>query len=175
MAQLIRLTSEIRADLVAYLDGELDEQATERIEAVLAQSNVARNDVEALAQTYELLDVLPRYEAPAEFTAQTLASIRVSELRPDFRQSTWFRRARGNLIALAWMAALATVIALSFLATRRWVQTEADVLIRELPVIEQLDVYSEVGSVEFLQLLDRQTDLLQEMSPLSPDAEAAHD
>ncbi|MGD9855758.1 MAG: anti-sigma factor, partial [Planctomycetaceae bacterium] len=134
MAQLIRLTPEIRADLVAYLDGELDERATERIETVLAQSNVARNDVEGLAQTYELLDLLPRYAAPAEFTEQTIASIRISELRPDYRQAPWFRVARQSLLMLVWMAALVAVIAVSYLATRRWTQTDADTLVREFPV-----------------------------------------
>ncbi len=167
MDKLTRLTPEIRSDFVAYLDGELDEQATERIEAVLAQSNVARNDVEGLAQTYELLDALPRYEASAEFTEQTVASIRISELRPDIRESQWFRMAGSGLRVLGWMTGLVAVIAISFLITRRWLPTEQDVLLQDLPVIEQLDIYSEVGSVEFLKLLDRQPALLKEMTPES--------
>lgn len=175
MAQLIRLTPEVRADLVAYLDGELDDQAAERIEAVLAQSNVARNDVEALARTYELLDSLPRYAAPDSFTEQTLATIRVSEMRPDYRQSEWYRILRGSLPVLGWMAALAAVVGVSYLTTHRWMPRESDRLLRELPVIEQLDVYSEIGGIEFLQLLDRQPGLLREMAPESSAAEGAHE
>ncbi len=170
MDKLIRLTPEIRSDFVAYLDGELDEQATERIEAVLAQSNVARNDVEGLAQTYELLDALPRYEASAEFAEQTVASIRISELRPDYRESKWYHMAGSGLRVLGWMAGLVAVVAVSFLITRRWVPTEEDVLLEDLPVIEQLDTYSEVGSIEFLKLLDRQPTLLNEMAPGRPAA-----
>jgi len=164
MPQLIRLTPEIRADFVAYLDGELDEQAAERIETVLAQSNVARKDVEGLAQTYELLDVLPRHEASAEFADKTMATIRFSEWRPDYRETKWFRTLRGSLHVLIWMIALVAVVMAAFLATRRWVPSEADVLVHELPIIERLDTYSEVGGIEFLERLDRQGAMLEEMS-----------
>ena len=63
-------------NLSAYLDGELDDVASERIDGVLAQSNVAQMEVDRLAQTYDLLDVLPRYEATDEFTEKTVATIK---------------------------------------------------------------------------------------------------
>lgn len=165
MTRLIRLTPEIRSDFVAYLDGELDEQAAERIETVLAQSGVARNDIERLAQSYELLDALPRYEATAEFTAQTMESVRLSEQRTKFRQTSWFRAGRDGLIVLLWMVALITVISGAYLLTHRWLPSEADLLVRELPVIERLDIYSEIGSVEFLERLDGQETLKEKMAP----------
>lgn len=164
MARLIRLTPEIRADFVAYLDGELDEPAAERIETVLAQSNVARKDVEELAQAYELLDFLPRYEASAQFAEETLATIRLSELRPDYRETRWFQMLVSGSKVLVWMMGLLAIVSVAFLATRRWVPLESDLLVRELPVIERLDTYSEVGSIEFLERLDRQGALLEEMS-----------
>ena len=165
MSKLIRLTPEIRADFVAYLDGELDEEATERIETVIGQSEVARSDMESLAQTYELLDTLDRPRAAEDFAERTMATIRVDELRPDVRDTKWYRAARDGAILAVWMAALTATAAAGFLATNRWVQTESDRLIEELPLIEQLDVYSEVGSIEFLQRLHAQDALLQEMSP----------
>ena len=67
MDKLSRLSTEQRGDLVAYLDGELEEDATAAIEHVLAHSNVARNDVEMLARTYDLLDQLPHLAAPEKF------------------------------------------------------------------------------------------------------------
>jgi len=170
MSKLIRITSEIRADFVAYLDGELDEHAAERIEGVLAHSNVARNDVEGLAQIYELLDVLPRYEVSTEFTEQTMASIRISELRPDIREAAWYRRVRSGLPVLLGMVALVSLIAVCFLAAKRWVVTDTDILVHDLPVIEQLDVYSEVGSVEFLLRLANDGQLIDEMKSESEDA-----
>lgn len=164
MPRLIRLTPEIRSDFVAYLDGELDEQATERIETVLAQSDVARKDVECLARTYDLLDHLPRYEADAEFTERTITSLRLDEGGLQERFSQWQTAARGGLSVLGWMIALVTVIGVAFLVSHRWMRSEADVLVRELPLIEQLDAYTEVGSLEFLERLSAQPTMLEEMS-----------
>ena len=53
----------LKEDLVAYLDGELDEQASQDIEQTLAQSPAARREVEALARTWKLLRVLPEVKA----------------------------------------------------------------------------------------------------------------
>jgi hypothetical protein len=164
MPRLIRLTPELRSDFVAYLDGELDEQATERIETVLAQSGVARKDVECLARTYELLDVLPRFEADGTFTERTMESLRLREQGPHEWFSQWQAAARGGVSVLGWMLALLMVIGVTFLVSHRWPRSEADVLVRELPLIEQLDAYSEVGSVEFLERLSAQQTMLEEMS-----------
>lgn len=165
MSKLVRLTSEIRADFVAYLDGELDDEATERIEAVIAQSEVARNDMEALAQTYEFLDALDRPEASEDFAERTMATVRVDELRADPRDTWWYRATRdGGLVALCGAALLGTAL-VAYLATSRWIDTPSDRLVEELPLVEQFDVYSEVGSIEFLQRLSTQESLLQEMRP----------
>lgn len=163
MAKLTRLTPEIRADFVAYLDGELDEQTAERIESVLAHNTIARNDVDLLAQTYDLLDVLPRYEASEDFAEQTMATIRISELKPDLRETEGYRLFKRGLLVLAATVALMAVIAASYLGGHRWIITDSDLLLRDLPVIEQLDVYSDVHSVEFLQRLANDGQLIDEM------------
>lgn len=170
MSRLVRLTPEIRDDFVAYLDGELDEEATRRIEAVIAQSEVARGDMEALARTYELLDSLDQPQASDDFVTRTMATIRVDEVRPDPRQTWWYRATRqGGSIAI-WAAALIAAAVLGYLATSRWIRTPADELVEQLPLIEQLDVYTEVGSIEFLQRLSTQEALLQEIRPQSEEA-----
>lgn len=170
MSRLIRLTAEIRDDFVAYLDGELDEEATERIETVISQSEVARGDIEALAQTYELLDTLERPEAPEDFTARTMATIRVDQLRPDARDTWWYRVTRQGGAIAVWAAALMVTATAGYLATNRWIRTPSDQLVEELPLIEQLDLYTEVGEVEFLQRLSTQEALLQEIRPQTQEA-----
>ena len=67
-----RLTPEERANLVAYLDHELDPAQAEAIEAKLANSATARHEVDAMARAWDLLDALPRPEAPADLTSRTL-------------------------------------------------------------------------------------------------------
>jgi anti-sigma factor RsiW len=169
MSKLVRLTPEVRADFVAYLDGELDEDATRKIEAVIAQSEVARGDMESLARTYELLDTLDRPAASDEFAARTMAMIRVDEVRPDPRDTWWYRATRqGAAVAVCALALLGAAV-VGYLTTSRWVRTPADELVEQLPLIEQLDLYTEVGSTEFLQRLSTQSSLLQEIRPPSPE------
>lgn len=165
MSRLVRLTPEIRDDFVAYLDGELDEDATRRIEAVIAQSEVARGDMEALARTYELLDTLDRPQASDDFAARTLETIRVDELRPPTGQRRWSRAARQGGMVAVWSIALIGAAVVGYLATSRWIRSSSDELVEQLPVVEHLDLYTEVGSIEFLQRLSTQESLLQEIRP----------
>ncbi|MCA9054188.1 MAG: hypothetical protein KDA75_10150, partial [Planctomycetaceae bacterium] len=85
--KLSRLTTEQRYELVAYLDGELDETSTARIEKLLAENSVARRDVELLAATYALFDDLARPKAKADFTEKTISLARLESVRPDVTQS----------------------------------------------------------------------------------------
>src|SRR6186997_1826046 len=106
MEKLTRLTTEQRDNLTAYLDGELDEDGTRQIETVLANSTVARNDVEVLAKTYELLDLLPRPKASGEFTEKTVQTAKLAEVRMDPRQSVWYRHGKRIVRRGAWAAIL---------------------------------------------------------------------
>jgi hypothetical protein len=60
------------AELVAYLDGELDVDAAHRVEQRLAADPAARAKAAALKKTFDLLDFLPRPEPSATFTTRTL-------------------------------------------------------------------------------------------------------
>src|SRR5262249_39026234 len=60
------------ADLVAYLDGELDPADARRVEARLATDPEARAKATALKKTFDLLDYLPRPEPSPDFTTRTL-------------------------------------------------------------------------------------------------------
>jgi anti-sigma factor RsiW len=156
MDQFSRLSATQRSNLVAYLDGELDDQDTAEIESVLAHSAVARNDVEQLARTYDLLDELPRLQAPREFTERTLTTVRLDGVRPDYTQTEWYRRLQRGSVLAGWLVAMTAASALGYLITRAWVPNEADVLVRDFEVIQRLDEYREVDNVEFLRTLDAQ-------------------
>src|SRR5262249_41070651 len=67
-----QLTDEDRANLVAYLDGELDAEAAQALEAKLSVDPTARAEADALKRTWELLDYLPRPEPSPSFTHRTL-------------------------------------------------------------------------------------------------------
>jgi len=70
------LTEQERADLVAYLDGELHGDAARKMEAKLNLYPEVRAEAESLRRAWEMLDFLPRTEASPHFTERTLSSIR---------------------------------------------------------------------------------------------------
>jgi anti-sigma factor RsiW len=158
-----RLTPAQRSNLVAYLDGELADQDTAEIESVLARSTVARNDLELLARTYDLLDDLPRVRATQEFTDRTLATVRMDDVRPDFTQTELYRRLRRGAVLMLWSLAMLASAGLGYAATQMWTPNPDEFLVRDYGVIEELDVYRQVDSVQFLQELDRRGELLQKM------------
>ncbi len=65
-------TDPFEAELVAYLDGELDPVAARKVEARLASDPVARAKAAELKKTFDLLDYLPRPEPSPTFTTRTL-------------------------------------------------------------------------------------------------------
>jgi len=160
MEKFTRLTPEQRNDLVAYLDGELDETAAQEIEQMLSKSDVARHEVDGLARTYDLLDTLPKATASEAFTRNTLSKLQaVNQSQPLLRDRAWFRPARRGVIAVLWLAGLALGAYFGYAATHRWVPNDSDQLLRELPLLEKYDQYTDVGEVEFLIQLKKQRSL----------------
>jgi hypothetical protein len=150
-----RLTAEHRDDLVAYLDGELEESRSGQIDQVLARSEVARHEVEALARTWELLDVLPRVAAPADFADTTMTSLRVAEARTPITEQAWFEYVRRTGVVAVWAAALLGSAAVGFQITSRWVPNPNEEMLRDLPLLEKLHQYQDVEDVEFLRQLQK--------------------
>lgn len=64
-------------ELVAYLDGELGEEESNRLERQLAENPPLRGYAESLDRTWQLLDSLGEATASGEFTQKTLASLAV--------------------------------------------------------------------------------------------------
>ncbi|MFV0443976.1 MAG: anti-sigma factor family protein [Planctomycetaceae bacterium] len=161
--RLSRLTTEQRYELVAYLDGELDDAATARIEKLLAENEVARKEVEVLAATYALFDQLPRPKAQSGFTEKTLAMAKLENVRPDVSQSPLLRRIQRAIPYLAWIAAMCVAGMIGFAITRLFVPAPNAPLVQDLELIQEFEKYAEVGSVDFLQRLRNSEELLREI------------
>ncbi len=163
MEKLQRLSSEDRDNLPAYLDGELNEEATRRIESILVQSSVARNDLELLSKTYDLLDELPRPDAPKDFIEKTLATVKMERVKVSLSDQVWFQTSQKILVLLGWTVALVIASVAGFAVTNRMVERPDDVLAEELPLMRNLDRYEEVQSIDFLDQLTRSEELLNQM------------
>lgn len=73
------LPDPIEADLVAFLDGELDPSLAHDVEAKLAADADLRARAAALKKTFDLLDFLPRPEPSPEFATRTLDKLPVAK------------------------------------------------------------------------------------------------
>src|SRR5689334_1695542 len=99
------LTEQEKADLVAYLDGELTGAAARAVEAKLALNPAARAEAESLKRTWDLLDYLPRPEPSPSFTERTLSRLAPVRLQ-DARKSAGRRWLWKALLGAGWAAAL---------------------------------------------------------------------
>ena len=160
------VSDEDRANLIAYLDGELDGEAARAWGARLSTDPAARAEAEALRRTWQLLDYLPRPEPSAAFTSQTLE--RVSALRPvairsALRPPLW---RRPWVLGAGWAASVLLAGVIGFLTVRSMrpaaepapaAEEPADSdqqLVRDLRVIENQRLYEHVGTIDFLRKLD---------------------
>jgi hypothetical protein len=149
----LRLTPDERADLVAYIDGELPEGVSRLLTTKLTNSATGRREVEMLRKTWELLGHLPVPALDPGFSERTLTEIRRLEVKSpafDPRLKTWTARTAHVVVYLMLGAAS---LGLGYVITR-WVWPDPSArLARDLSLIEHMDEYLEVGSFDFLDQL----------------------
>lgn len=149
-----RLNAEfLDEELVAYLDGELDVEGSRRIEAQLAADARVRERLQKLQRTWDLLGELDRSPVEEAFTRTTLemVALRATE---EAQESVEGGTRRRQWLALA--ASVAVTCAVGFLAVAwGWPSPNRRVL-EDLPVLENLDPYRQVGDIQFLHMLSNE-------------------
>jgi len=164
MARRSSLSDKEREELIAFLDGELEEEAARALEARLAHDPEIRAEAESLKRTWDLLDYLPRPEPSPSFTNATLDRLSARETQAALRPRPWKRWA----LAGGWAAALLLAAGLGYLAGRKLAPPPAldpdEELIRNLNLVENLRYYRHVPDLGFLRDLER-TELFGEETP----------
>lgn len=164
MSDATPLNDEERADLVAYLDGEVKGEAARVIEARLVRDPGVRAEADALKQAWDLLDYLPRPEPSPNFTHRTLE--RLAPLKAEAARPTPWQRWRKHALGAGWAAALVLAALAGHAAYQHYASHhpgDAE-LVRDLRLIENKRYYELGDSVEFLKQLD-QPDLFAEEHP----------
>ncbi|MGE3819145.1 MAG: anti-sigma factor [Isosphaeraceae bacterium] len=148
-----RLTPDERANLVAYLDEELNPAEARAIATKLTHSPTARREIEVLRKTWEMLDHLPRPVTSPEFTERTLTEIRKLDEHGDALGLAVASGLRRVLAPALWVGASAVAFLLGY-AVMAWAWPDpTSRLTRDLSIAEHLDEYRDVGSFEFLNEL----------------------
>ncbi len=152
MTEPAQLSDQERADLVAYLDGELSGEAARAVEAKLSLNPAFRAEADALRRTWELLDFLPRPQPSARFTHRTME--RLSPLRTG--EQRWRDRWRASCLGLGWAAALLLAGWGGYAGYNRLVSREPGEpeLLRDLRIIENKRMYDRIENLDFWQALD---------------------
>ncbi len=142
----------VEEELVAYLDGELDAPAERRIEQLLTSDPQVRLTLQKLEQTWDMLDDLGSDEVDASFTQTTLEMVAV-EAEDEVRR-VQRTPPRWRLLVHVGSIAMATLVGFLLVALLRPDPNRQ--LLEDLPVLENLDQYRQVGDIEFLRLLEKE-------------------
>ena len=140
-------------ELSAYLDGELDADARGAVEKRLAEDEAFRLRMRSLEDAWALLDALPQTEADMSFTQTTVEMVALAAREEVATVEKTNRRRQ-------WIGGIATVVAVvvagfvGFRLIDRVTSAENDQLVRDLPVIENVELYRHVDDIEFLQQLE---------------------
>jgi anti-sigma factor RsiW len=150
-------------DLIAYLDGELPDESASAVEKSLVEDASVRRDVEQLTRTFDLLDLLPTSKASDGFADKTLTAIRTQTQVPgsETAEEDVLVGKRLDLprTSIQWGLRATAFLGLMFVATVgfnsafRQGSEPIDELLSELPLIQRLDEYEEIGDVKFLNQL----------------------
>ena len=140
--------------IVAYLDGELSAEESAQVEQQLATDADFRQALQGAERAWTALDELPMVQVDKELAHTTMEMVVVAA-RNDIEAKTIAlpvqrRKHKTKTVLLATM-----VMLLGALVFRVLWNNPNRRLLADLPVIQNVDIYSQFQSIEFLQHLDR--------------------
>ncbi len=158
------LNDDEKAELVAYIDGELDEEATQAMEARLATDPDARAEMDALKQTWGMLDYLPKASPSSNFTNRTMERLTLEKVGPAPAAKTqpMPTRRRGWVVAASWLAVVALALGVGYLGVSHFAPVPAQPdtsldpdlpLVRHLRIVEKWRWYENADDLEFVKKL----------------------
>ena len=151
----VEIDASLEEELVAYLDGELDADAGRRIEELLASDTRVRELLGRLDRTWELLGELDTAGVEDGFAQTTLEMVAVAAGEDGDRARREAPRRRRRHWALAGGGMAAATLA-GFLTVALLRGNPEGPLLRDVPILEQLDDYRQIDDFQFLLLLQEE-------------------
>jgi hypothetical protein len=139
-------------EIVAYLDGELSPADSARVEQRLASDEAFRQQLQGMERAWKALDELPLAVVDDKF-AKTTMEMTVRTAAAEVKAKTvampvQVRRRRRS----SWLGAVAAAL-VGFMIVRLAWQNPDRMLLADLPVIDNVDIYSQFQQPEFLVAL----------------------
>ena len=151
----------LEEELVAYLDGELNVARRRDIERLLAEDPSIRQRLQSMEQAWETLDVLSASSVDESFTQSTVEMVAMAA-ETDAQELAQNNVRRRSTAWMTRLSGIAAAVAIGFLGVRIFGDDPNDQLLRDLPVIENVDHYRHVESIEFLRRLHAEAMFAQE-------------
>ncbi len=157
------LTEDEKAELVAYLDGELDDAATQAVEAKIATNPDVRAELDALKQAWGLLDFLPKASASPNFTNRTMERLSLERAPASASKSTPMHKAGSLLGPIGWAAAILVALGGGYLISLGiWppkpppepISEDDRPYVEHLRILEKWRYYENVDDLEFVKKLN---------------------
>ena len=140
--------------LVAYLDGELDDETNQEIERRLSADPEYRLRLQQLQQAWDLLDELPRLSRDEGFTRSTVEFVALSARQELKETQQWSRPGKHKTLFIRVVITVSAGILGLFLGD--WFfGREHRQLLDDLEVISEFDQYRLTEDFEFLQDLEK--------------------
>lgn len=153
----------VQEELVAYLDGELDAAARARVEERLTEDEDYRQQLARLERAWHFLDALPRTEADVKFTQSTVEMVAVAA-REELQEADQAAVRRKRIGWGVGLVALVVAALLGYRIVDRIASQPNEQLVQDLPVIEKVELYRHVDSVDFLRQLEQEGLFAQEVN-----------
>jgi len=142
--------------LVAYLDGELDTEQTQKIVQQIATHADLRDRINQLRMTWDMLDELPVDPPNPRFAETTLEMAALSSTEQPKSAVHWLFNNAGRIFIFAL-----PILFLSGFLVSRIIQSRDELqLLRDLPILVDWRALSNIDSQDWLEVLVNQPDLV---------------